>query len=58
LAVKDEMAKNNGTKAQRRKWGSKGGRIGGNRRALALSPERRAEIARMGAATRWARAKA
>ena len=52
------MAKNNGTKAQRRKWGAKGGRIGGYRRALSLSPERRAEIAKLGAAARWARAKA
>jgi hypothetical protein len=47
------MAKNNGTKAQRRKWGSKGGKIGGYRRAMTLTPERRAEIARAGAIALW-----
>jgi hypothetical protein len=52
------MAKNHGTKAQRRKWGAKGGKIGGYRRALSLTPERRSEIARMGAAALWARVKA
>ena len=51
------MGKNNGTKAQRRKWGSKGGKIGGRMRARLLSPARRVEIARLGAATRWAREK-
>ena len=51
------MARNHGTKAQRRKWGAKGGKIGGRMRARILSPERKSEIARMGAATRWARAK-
>ena len=49
------MAKNNGTAAQRRKWGRAGGKIGGRMRARLLSPERRAEIARMGATTRWAK---
>ena len=51
------MARNNGTKAQRRKWGSKGGKIGGYRRAMALTPDRRKEIARMGAAVRWGNGK-
>ena len=50
------MARNNGTNAQRRKWGSKGGKIGGYRRLLALTPERRREIAKLGAAARWGNA--
>jgi hypothetical protein len=52
------MAKNNGTTAQRRKWGAQGGKIGGRMRARLLTPKRRREIAQLGAATRWARAKA
>ena len=44
----------NGTKAQRIKWGRKGGRIGGKRRAAVLSPEKRTEIARKAALARWA----
>lgn len=47
--------KKNGTKAQRILWARKGGKIGGKRRALSLSPERRAEIARAAAEARWAR---
>lgn len=35
--------------------GAIGGRIGGPARAAKLSPERRSEIARIGAAARWAR---
>lgn len=35
------------------KLGRRGGRIGGIARAKILSPERRAEIARKGAAARW-----
>ena len=52
------MAKNKLTKQQRKIWGTVGGRLGGPRRAKALSEERRKEIGRMGAAVRWARAKA
>jgi general stress protein YciG len=33
--------------------GRKGGLIGGKKRAAKLSPERRSEIARKAAATRW-----
>lgn len=33
---------------------AKGGRVGGKARAAALPPERRSEIAREAAATRWA----
>ena len=51
------MARNNGTTKQRRKWGSKGGKIGGYRRALSLTPERRKEIGRLGAAARWGNGK-
>ena len=43
------------TKAMRDYWramGAKGGAIGGVRRAAALSPERRKEIARMGGLAR------
>ena len=32
---------------------AKGGKIGGKRRAEALSPEQRSEIARKAAASRW-----
>jgi hypothetical protein len=35
--------------------GRQGGLIGGPKRAAKLSPERRAEIARKGAAARWRR---
>jgi hypothetical protein len=37
------------------KMGAQGGRIGGRRRAEALSPERRQEIARNAIAARWAK---
>ena len=47
------MTKKNGTKAQRIKWARKGGLIGGKRRAMALTPERRSEIARAAAKARW-----
>lgn len=33
--------------------GAKGGKTGGKRRAAALTPEQRSEIARKAAATRW-----
>jgi hypothetical protein len=49
------MARNNGTTAQRRKWGRSGGKIGGRMRARLLTPERKSEIARIGAAARWAK---
>jgi hypothetical protein len=39
------------------KMGAQGGRIGGKRRAEALSPERRKEIARIAIAARWAKQK-
>ena len=45
--------KKNGTKAQRIKWARKGGKIGGRRRALALTKERRSEIAQIAARARW-----
>ena len=51
------MAHNYATKKQRRKWGSAGGKIGGYRRLLATTPERRKEIARLGAAARWGKVK-
>jgi hypothetical protein len=35
--------------------GKIGGKIGGRRRALYLTTERKQEIARMGAAARWAK---
>jgi hypothetical protein len=37
------------------KMGTQGGRIGGKRRAEALCPERRREIARNAIAARWAK---
>jgi hypothetical protein len=37
------------------KMGVQGGRIGGKRRAEALSPERRKEIAQKAIAARWAK---
>jgi hypothetical protein len=43
------------SKAQKFKWSSAGGIVGGRRRALALSPERRKEIAKAAAAARWAK---
>ena len=52
------MAKNHGTTKQRKRWGKMGGLVGGRMRDRILSPERKAEIARMGAVARWARAKA
>ena len=39
-------------------WGKKGGLIGGYKRALALTPERRREIAKRAAAARWGNGKA
>ena len=45
----------NGTMKQREEWARKGGKIGGRRRAKALTPERRSEIARMGAIARHGR---
>ena len=51
------MPRKNGIAAKRRRWGAKGGRIGGRMRAKLLTPERRSEIARMGAAARWGNAK-
>ena len=51
------MAKNKLSKQQRKIWGKVGGRIGGPRRAKALSAERRKEIAQAGAAARWANGK-
>ena len=50
--------KPNGTKKQARRWGRKGGLIGGARRAAALTPERRSEIARMGALAKAAKMRA
>jgi len=44
-------------KAYFKKMGAQGGRIGGKRRAEALSPERRQEIARNAIAARWAKQK-
>lgn len=37
--------------------GAKGGKTGGKRRAAALSPEQRSEIARKAAAKRWEKGK-
>ena len=51
------MAKNKLTKQQRKIWGKVGGRLGGPRRAKALSSERRKEIGRMGASARWGNGK-
>jgi hypothetical protein len=48
----------NGTKKDRIRWARKGGRIGGRRRAAALTPERRREIARAGAMALWAKRRA
>jgi len=52
------MAKNNGTTAQRRKWGAQGGKIGGRMRARLLTQKRRREIAQMGGIAKRDRAKA
>ena len=44
------------SKALREYWranGAEGGKIGGRRRAQALSPARRSEIAALGAKARW-----
>lgn len=46
----------NSVKHRMRVLGSQGGRVGGRVRAERLSPERRVEIARAGAAARWGRA--
>ena len=43
------------TKGYFRRWGKKGGLIGGKARAEKLSPRRRSEIAAMGAAAREAK---
>ena len=37
--------------------GRKGGKIGGKRRLLTMTPERRQEVARLAAQKRWAKAK-
>lgn len=52
------MAKNKLTTQQRKIWGKVGGRLGGPRRAKALSSARKTEIAKLGAAARWANGKA
>ena len=39
------------------KEGSRGGKIGGKKRAEALTPERRREIAKNAVAARWAKRK-
>jgi hypothetical protein len=38
-----------------RKEGAKGGKIGGKLRLEKITPERRTEIAKLGAAARWAK---
>lgn len=45
------------TKAYFKRCGQQGGKIGGKRRAASLSPQRRSEIARMGALAREAKKK-
>ena len=37
--------------------GRKGGKIGGKRRLKTMTPERRTEVAKLAAETRWAKAK-
>lgn len=39
--------------ACRQEIGRRGGKVGGNARAKALSPKRRSEIARLAAKARW-----
>ena len=41
-----------------KKIGKMGGEVGGHARALALTPARRKEIARLGALAKWAKNKA
>jgi hypothetical protein len=49
----DEVESQELTEAQ--KFARSGGKVGGAARARALSPERRAEIAKKAAKTRWKR---
>ena len=46
------------TKAERSKWGRKGGRVGGALRAAKLTPERRREIGKAAIEARWAKERA
>ena len=41
------------SRKQKSAWSRKGGKIGGRRRAAALTPERRREIAILAAKARW-----
>lgn len=46
------------TARDRRRWGRKGGKLGGRLRAASLSPARRSEIARIAISARWAKQRA